>query len=80
VLSVAAALLNWATTGDHLGSTITRGLWSVAGVDLALLTSTVIAALTALHLRRREMLAGSLDYPGDSANDSPAAAAGVAHG
>jgi hypothetical protein len=79
-LSMAAALLNWATTGDHLASAITRGVWSVAGVDLALLTSAAIGAVTARHLQRRETVAESLEDPEDAAGDSTVAAAGVAHG
>jgi uncharacterized iron-regulated membrane protein len=78
-LGVMAVLLNWATTGDHLVASMLRGTWAVAGTDLALLTTAAIAAASALHLRRRERgTAGSIAE--DAADDSPAAAAGVAHG
>jgi uncharacterized iron-regulated membrane protein len=53
VMAVAAVLLNWITTGDHLGKTLVDGYWPVAGVDLFLLVGAVIAALTARWLKRR---------------------------
>lgn len=53
VLAVAAVLLNWATTGDHLLRTIGDGYWPVAGVDLAILASAAVAVLAACTLRRR---------------------------
>ncbi len=57
VLSVAAVLLNWITTGDHLIKTIGAGYWPVAGLDLALLVTAAIAAFTARKLRLRELTA-----------------------
>jgi hypothetical protein len=54
VLALSAVLLNWVTTGDHLGRTIGIGYWPVAGLDLGLLVSAVAAAATAVRLRRRE--------------------------
>lgn len=53
VLAVAAALLNWATTGDHLLRTLARGYWPVAGVDLALLCVSVVAGAAAYRLGQR---------------------------
>ncbi|WP_311220724.1 MULTISPECIES: PepSY-associated TM helix domain-containing protein [unclassified Acidovorax] len=53
VLAVAAVLLNWVTTGDHLLRTIGAGYWPVAGLDLAILTSAAIAVLAARRLKRR---------------------------
>ncbi|MET0293150.1 MAG: PepSY-associated TM helix domain-containing protein [Steroidobacteraceae bacterium] len=53
VLAVTAVVANAATTGDHLVATISRGYWPVAGVDLVLLVAALIAARTALKLRRR---------------------------
>lgn len=53
-LAVAAVLLNWVSTGDHLLRTLAAGYWPVAGTDLALLACGGIAALAALRLRRRE--------------------------
>jgi uncharacterized iron-regulated membrane protein len=52
-MAVAAVLLNWITTGDHLLKTLSTGYWPVAGVDLFLLTGAVIAGLTARWLKRR---------------------------
>ncbi len=54
VLAVAAVLLNWATTGDHLAKTIGQGYWPVAGLDLSLLAAAALAALAARRLQRRE--------------------------
>ncbi|HSW25301.1 MAG TPA: PepSY-associated TM helix domain-containing protein, partial [Burkholderiaceae bacterium] len=54
VLAVAAVLLNWATTGDHLAKTIGQGYWPVAGLDLSLLAAATLAALAARRLQRRE--------------------------
>lgn len=54
VLAVSAVLLNWATTGDHLLRTIGSGYWPVAGLDLALSASAVLAVLAARELGRRE--------------------------
>ncbi len=53
VLAVAAVLLNWVTTGDHLGRTLAAGYWPVAGVDLFLLGAAAMAFLAARALRRR---------------------------
>ncbi|GKT17316.1 PepSY domain-containing protein [Acidovorax sp. SUPP2522] len=54
-LAVAAVLLNWATTGDHLLRTIANGYWPVAGMDLALLASAALAVVAARRLRRRAL-------------------------
>ena len=51
-MAVAAVLLNWATTGDHLLRTVSAGYWPVAGVDLSLLAGATMAALAARRLRR----------------------------
>ncbi|MFY3386116.1 PepSY-associated TM helix domain-containing protein [Paracidovorax sp. MALMAid1276] len=53
VLGVAAVLLNWVTTGDHLLRTMGNGYWPVAGVDLAILASSAIAVVAARRLKRR---------------------------
>ncbi len=54
VLALAAVLLNWLTTGDHLARSLAhRHLWSVAGTDLLLLAGAAIAALTAVKLQDR---------------------------
>jgi hypothetical protein len=52
-MAVAAVLLNWITTGDHLLRTLAAGYWPVAGVDLALLSGAAIAAFAARVLGRR---------------------------
>ncbi len=53
-LAICAVLLNGITTGDHLGKTLFN-YWPVAGVDLSLLVSAVIAALVARRLQKREV-------------------------
>ncbi len=60
VLGVTAVVANWVTTGDHLIDTIARGYWPVAGVDLGILTASLIAALTARRLMRRSRSAVSM--------------------
>lgn len=52
-MAVMAVLLNGLTTGDHLLRTLANGYWPVAGVDLFMLASAAIAALTARELKRR---------------------------
>lgn len=54
-LAVAAVLLNWVTTGDHLLRTIGNGYWPVAGVDMALLAAAALAVVAARRLRRRAL-------------------------
>jgi hypothetical protein len=82
VLAVAAVLLNWATTGDHLVHTVARGYWPVAGLDLALLVCAGGAVWAARRLHRRERDSWSLAF--DDAAASPvsreAVAAEVMHG
>lgn len=53
-LAVAAVLLNWGTTGDHLLRTLGAGYWPVAGIDLSLLAGAAIAVVAARRLRLRE--------------------------
>lgn len=52
VAALAAVLLNWITTGDHLGRTLAVGYWPVAGVDLSLLAVAAIAFGAARRLSR----------------------------
>jgi len=54
LLAVTAVLLNWITTGDHLVATISQRYWPVAGLDLSLLVTAVIAIAAARSLGRRE--------------------------
>lgn len=51
-LSLSAVVLNWITTGDHLIKTIfTDTYWAVAGVDLSLIATAVVAFCAAARLR-----------------------------
>lgn len=52
-LCIVAVVSNWITTGDHLVSTIARGYWPVAGIDLMLIAVAILAACTAHRLMRR---------------------------
>jgi uncharacterized iron-regulated membrane protein len=57
-LALAAVLLNWLSTGDHLLKTIIlEPYWAVAGVDLSLLVTAGLAILAARRLARREQRA-----------------------
>jgi len=53
VMAVVAVLLNWLTTGDHLLRTLSAGYWPVAGVDLFMLASAIVAVMAARKLSRR---------------------------
>lgn len=54
VLAAAAVALNWITTGDHLArSSAHRHLWAIAGMDVLLLISALIAGGTAIRLCRK---------------------------
>lgn len=52
-LAVSAVALNWITTGDHLGKTLFT-YWPVAGMDLSLLVSALVAVVAARKLALRE--------------------------
>lgn len=67
-LGVAAVLLNWTSTGDHLVKTVGAGYWPVAGVDLSLLAAAVLAVLAARKLRRREAAASAAEEGADDAS------------
>ena len=49
-LATAAVLLNWTTTGQHLGVTVRGSLWAVAGMDALLLASAATAVCVAVKL------------------------------
>lgn len=67
LLAVAAVILNWITTGDNLFKTIfVDTYWAVAGVDLSLL-ATAIVALWAANKLKQPVLASA------EANTSPSA-------
>lgn len=53
LFALAAVLLNWISTGDHLLRTLSAGYWPVAGIDLSLLATAAIAGFTARRLGRR---------------------------
>ncbi|MEM1436426.1 MAG: PepSY-associated TM helix domain-containing protein [Pseudomonadota bacterium] len=54
-LAVTAVALNWLTTGDHLLRTVfIETYWPVAGVDLSLLSTALVAAFAARTLGRKE--------------------------
>ncbi|HTM78790.1 MAG TPA: hypothetical protein VL133_14320, partial [Devosia sp.] len=63
LLALGAAIANWATTGDHLISTIAEGYWPVAGVDVVLLAAAGLAAYTAARLSARTERLGQLRFP-----------------
>lgn len=54
LLAAAAVVANWISTGDHLLRTLSTRYWPVAGFDLALLCTALIAALAATRLRKNE--------------------------
>lgn len=52
LMSLCAVGLNWVTTGDHLIKTVfTDTYWAVAGVDLSLIVTALIAFFAAAKLR-----------------------------
>jgi hypothetical protein len=80
VLGVAAVLLNWITTGDHLLRTIGSGYWPVAGVDLFILAGSALAVVAARKLQRRgrEAPVAAPEVRDDDAMDAAPTAARVA--
>ncbi|WOA31110.1 PepSY-associated TM helix domain-containing protein [Alloalcanivorax xenomutans] len=70
VLAVVAVVLNWVTTGDHLLKTLSAGYWPVAGVDLFMLASALVAVFTARRLQRRArpQSADSSELSGEAAH------------
>lgn len=60
-LAVVAILLNWLTTGDHLGRSLLQPhLWPIAGMDLLLLFGAGLATLAAYRLGRRSAAASNI--------------------
>ncbi len=52
LMSLSAVGLNWVTTGDHLIKTVfTDTYWAVAGVDLSLIVTALVAFYAAAKLR-----------------------------
>jgi hypothetical protein len=64
-LAMLAVAANAASTGDHLLRTIGAGYWPVAGVDLVLLGTALVAALTARRLAGLPLAARSAASQGD---------------
>jgi uncharacterized iron-regulated membrane protein len=58
-LCIAAPVLNWITTGDHLLETVGAQYWPVAGFDMALLVTAGAAAYAARRLKRAEATAST---------------------
>ena len=52
VLALSLPVLNAVTTGDALPLTVARGQWQIAGMDLSLLVTGVLALMAARGLRR----------------------------
>ena len=52
-MAALAVLLNWLTTGHHIGTTYKGGLWTVFGMDVLLLASSALAWHAASKLRVR---------------------------
>lgn len=52
-LSVLAVLLNWLTTGDHIAHALATRRWAVAGMDLMLLATAMLAVAAARRLGQR---------------------------
>lgn len=50
LLYAALPVVNAATTGSHLGATVPRGDWVLAGFDLTMLASGLLLAWTARHV------------------------------
>lgn len=61
-LALLAVVLNWVTTGDHLVKTLSEGYWPVAGVDLMLLASSLVAVIAA---RKQQRQTHDVDLPAE---------------
>jgi len=60
LLAVAAVLLNWISTGDHLYQTLlVARYWPVAGMDLSLLAAALLGMLAARRLASHERAGAS---------------------
>ena len=49
-LGIAAVVLNWTSTGDHLFETLTQGRLAIAGMDLVLVAGAVVSITAALKI------------------------------
>lgn len=62
-LAVAAVLLNWLTTGDHLIRSLSYPhLWPVAGMDLLLLAGAAVAVVAMARLPRHPLRRNEATY------------------
>ncbi|KIC83571.1 MULTISPECIES: PepSY-associated TM helix domain-containing protein [Pseudomonas] len=59
-LALLAVLSNAWSTGDHPWRALSQGLWAVAGVDLALLVSALLAGSLGWRLRQRAAIGNRL--------------------
>ncbi|MEM6898553.1 MAG: PepSY-associated TM helix domain-containing protein [Pseudomonadota bacterium] len=55
-VAILAVLLNWVTTGDHLIKSIGSGVWSIAGIDLVLIVSAIVAVTSVFRLQKTERI------------------------
>lgn len=63
VFGIAAVLLNWMTTGDHIIAALQRGLWPIAGMDVVILCGAVVAIMSALGVERYRAKTDKIDAP-----------------
>ncbi|GGD51382.1 PepSY-associated TM helix domain-containing protein [Pseudoxanthomonas indica] len=68
VFALAAVALNWITTGDHLLKTLSAGYWPVAGIDLSLLATAVIALVVSRKLGQRAVASQRRETSGEAAH------------
>lgn len=62
-LALAATILNWVTTGDHLARSLAhRHLWPIAGMDILLLLCAATAIAIACRLRREISQTSALEH------------------
>ena len=80
-LAIAAVLLNWVSTGDHLIKTVfTDTYWPVAGLDLSLLATAGLAVVAARQLARRERVGAPEAAATEGANATLYQSAKAGHG
>lgn len=63
VLAVLAVVLNGLTTGDHLLNSLARGYWPVAGADLVLLLTALIAFAVLRRQARKQKVVAAEETP-----------------
>ncbi len=81
VLAVAAVLLNWISTGDHLVQTLfVARYWPVAGMDLSLLATALSGMLAARRLGSLERAGASPLARTEAVGDPSTTPRSVTHG